>query len=96
MWAVCCSLKQARHTSAPNLSNTLLIRKGVNSGRQAIIEKINKSAYGQCVTLLSRPDIEEPALDPSNTLLIRKGVDLGRKAITRKEIGRRVGSMLLS
>jgi hypothetical protein len=38
----------------------------------------------------------ESALDLSNTLLIRKSVDLGRKAATREEIGRRVGSMLLS
>jgi hypothetical protein len=28
-------------------------------------------------------------------LLIRKGVDLGRKAVTRKEVGRRVSSVLL-
>ena len=52
-------------------------------------------AYGQCVTLLSRPGIGEPALDPSNTLLIRRGVGSGREAATRKEVGRRVGSMLL-
>jgi hypothetical protein len=50
VWTVCYSSEQARHTSAPILSNTLLIRKGVDSGR---------------------------------------------KAATRKEIGRRVGSMLL-
>jgi len=37
----------------------------------------------------------ESALDPSNTLLIRRGVDSGRKAATR-EVGRRVGSVLLS
>ena len=53
-------------------------------------------AYGQCVTLLSRPGIGEPALDLSNTLLIRRGVDSGRKAATRKEVGRRVGNVLLS
>jgi hypothetical protein len=53
-------------------------------------------ACKQCVILLSKSGIGKPALDPSNTLLIRKGVDLGRKAITRKEIGRRVGNMLLS
>jgi hypothetical protein len=51
VWAVCYSPEQARHTSAPN---------------------------------------------PSNTLLIRRGVDSGRKAATRKEVGRRVGSVLLS
>jgi hypothetical protein len=38
----------------------------------------------------------ESALDPSNTLLIRRGVDSGRKAVTREEVGRRVGSVLLS
>ena len=53
-------------------------------------------AYGQCVTLLSRPGIGEPALDLSNTLLIRRDVDSGRKAATRKEVGRRVSSVLLS
>ena len=52
-------------------------------------------AYGQCVTLLSRPGIGEPALDLSNTLLIRRGVGSGRKAATRKEVGRRVSSVLL-
>jgi hypothetical protein len=81
---------------APNPSNTLLIYRGVDSGRQAVIEEGGRSACGQCVTLLSRPGIGEPALDPSNTLLIRRGVDSGRKAATRKEVGRRVGSVLLS
>ena len=38
----------------------------------------------------------ESALDLSNTLLIRRGVDSGRKAATREEVGRRVGSVLLS
>jgi hypothetical protein len=38
----------------------------------------------------------EFALDLSNTLLIRRGVDLGKKAVTREEIGRRMGSVLLS
>jgi hypothetical protein len=38
----------------------------------------------------------ESALDLNNTLLIRKGVDSERKAATREEIGRRMGSMLLS
>jgi hypothetical protein len=38
----------------------------------------------------------ESALDLSNTLLIRKGVNSGRKAATREEVGRRMGSMLLS
>jgi hypothetical protein len=51
VWAVCYSPEQARHISAPN---------------------------------------------PSNTLLIRRGVDSGRKVATRKEIGRRVGNVLLS
>jgi hypothetical protein len=37
-----------------------------------------------------------PAPNPSNTLLIRRGVDSGRKAATREEVGRRVGSVLLS
>jgi hypothetical protein len=78
---VCYSPEQARHTSAPNPSNTLLIRKGVDSGRQAANEKGGRSACEQCVTLLSRPGIGEPALDPSNTLLIRRGVDSGRKAV---------------
>jgi hypothetical protein len=59
-------------------------------------EKKGRSACEQCVTLLSRPGIGEPALDPSNTLLIRKGVDSGRKAATRKEVDRRVGNVLLS
>jgi hypothetical protein len=57
MWAMCYSPEQARHTSAPNPSNTLLIRRDVNSGRQAIIEKRDRSACKQCVTLLSRPGI---------------------------------------
>jgi hypothetical protein len=35
VWAVCYSPEQARHTSAPNPSNTLLIRRGVDSGRKA-------------------------------------------------------------
>jgi hypothetical protein len=38
----------------------------------------------------------ESALDLNNTLLIRKGVDSGKKAATRKEVGRRVGNILLS
>jgi hypothetical protein len=50
VWAICYSPKQAKHIFATNLSNTLLIRKGV---------------------------------------------DLGRKAVTKKEIGRRVGNVLL-
>jgi hypothetical protein len=37
-----------------------------------------------------------PAPNLSNTLLIRRGVDSGRKAVTRKEVGRRVDSVLLS
>jgi hypothetical protein len=53
-------------------------------------------ACEQCVILLNRPDIKEPALDPSNTLLIRRDVNLGRKAVTREEINRRVSSVLLS
>jgi hypothetical protein len=53
---VCYSPKQARHTSAPNLSNTLLIRKGVDSGRKAATRKEVGRAYGQYVTLLNRPD----------------------------------------
>jgi hypothetical protein len=53
-------------------------------------------AYRQCVTLLNRPNIRKPALDPSNTLLIRKGVRSGRKTITRKEVGRRMGNVLVS
>jgi hypothetical protein len=39
VWAVCYSPEQARHTSAPNLSNTLLIRKGVNSGKKAVTRR---------------------------------------------------------
>jgi threonine/homoserine/homoserine lactone efflux protein len=70
--------------------------RGVDSGRKAATRKEVGRACGQCVTLLSRPGIGEPALDPSNTLLIRRGVDSGRKAATRKEVGRRVGRMLLS
>ena len=80
---------------ALDLSNTLLIRRGVGSGRKAATRKEGR-AYRQCVTLLSKPGIGEPALDLSNTLLIRRGVDSGRKAATRKEVGRRVGSVLLS
>jgi hypothetical protein len=34
VWAVCYSPEQARHTSAPNPSNTLL-RRDVDSGRKA-------------------------------------------------------------
>jgi hypothetical protein len=57
VWAVCYSPEQARHTSAPNPSNTLLIRKGVDSERQAVIEEGGRSACEQCITLLSRPGI---------------------------------------
>jgi hypothetical protein len=60
----------------------------------AAVTRKEGRAYGQCVTLLSRLGIREPALDPSNTLFIRRGVNLGRKAVTRKEIGRRMGNML--
>jgi hypothetical protein len=120
-------------------SNTLLIRRGVDSGRKAATRKEVGRACGQCVTLLSRPGGYGPAPNPSNTLLIRRGVDLGRqavmeegsrsgvwamcyspeqarhtsapnpsdtllirrgvgsgrKAVTRKEVGRRVGNVLL-
>jgi hypothetical protein len=55
-----------------------------------------RSACEQCVTLLSRLSIRELTLDPSNTLLIRKGVNSGRKITTRKEVGRRIGNVLLS
>jgi hypothetical protein len=61
-------------------SNTLFIRKGVDSGRKAATRK-EVGRRVSSVTLLSRPGIGEPALDPSNTLLIRKGVDSGRKAV---------------
>jgi hypothetical protein len=71
VWAMCYSSEQARrdYGPAPNPSNTLLIRRGVDSGRQAVIEEGGRSACRQCVTFLSRPGIGEPALDPSNTLL---------------------------
>jgi hypothetical protein len=48
------------------------------------------------ITLLSKLNIRELALDPSNTLLIRKSVNLERKIATREKIDRRVGNMLLS
>jgi hypothetical protein len=35
VWAIYYSPKQARQEPAPNPSNTLLIRKGVNSGKKA-------------------------------------------------------------
>jgi hypothetical protein len=35
VWAVCYFSEQARREFALDLSNTLLIRKGVNSGRKA-------------------------------------------------------------
>jgi hypothetical protein len=40
VWAVCYSPEQARHTSALDPSNTLLIRKGVGSGRKADREMV--------------------------------------------------------
>jgi hypothetical protein len=36
VWAVCYSPEQAKRESALDLSNTLLIRKGVDSGRKAV------------------------------------------------------------
>jgi hypothetical protein len=43
VWAMCYSLEQARHTSAPNPSNTLLIYRGVDSGRKAVTkEKVGR------------------------------------------------------
>jgi threonine/homoserine/homoserine lactone efflux protein len=62
-------------------SNTLLIRRGVDSGRKAATRKEVGQACGQCVTLLSRPGGYGPAPNPSNTLLIRRGVDSGRQAV---------------
>jgi hypothetical protein len=62
-------------------NNTLLIRRGVNSGRKAATKKEVGRAYKQYVTLLSRPGNYGPAPNPSNTLLIRRGVDSGRQAI---------------
>jgi hypothetical protein len=59
------------------------------------MEEGDRSACKQCVTLLNRPDIGEPALDPSNTT-IYKGVDSGRKAATREKIDRRISRVLLS
>jgi hypothetical protein len=84
---MCYSPKQARrdYGPAPNPSNTLLIRKDVNSGRQAVIEKGGRSAYRQYVTLLSRPGGYGPAPNPSNTLLIRKGVNSGKQAVIEEE-----------
>jgi hypothetical protein len=35
VWAMCYSSEQVRHISAPNLSNILLIRRGVDLGRKA-------------------------------------------------------------
>ena len=55
MWAMCYFFEQARRESALDLSNTLLIRKDVNSGRKAATRKEVSRACGQCVTLLSRP-----------------------------------------
>jgi hypothetical protein len=62
-------------------SNTLLIRRGVDSGRKAATRKEVGRACGQCVTFLSRPGGYGPAPNPSNTLLIRRGVDSGRQAV---------------
>jgi hypothetical protein len=43
VWAMCYFPEQARHISAPNLSNTLLIRKGVDSGKKtATRRKVNR------------------------------------------------------
>jgi hypothetical protein len=40
VWAMCYSPEQARHNAEPalDLSDTLLIRRGVDSGRKAVIE----------------------------------------------------------
>jgi hypothetical protein len=87
VWAVCYFPEQARQREpALDLSNILLIRRGVDSGRKAATRKEGR-AYRQCVTVLSRLGTGEPALDPSNTLLIRRGVDSGRKASTRRQVG---------
>jgi hypothetical protein len=39
VWAGYYFSEQARHTSAPNPNNTLLIRKSVSSGRKAVTRK---------------------------------------------------------
>jgi hypothetical protein len=57
VWAMCYSFEQARHISAPNPSNTLFIRKSIDSGRQAIIEKGGKSACEQYIILLNKLSI---------------------------------------
>jgi hypothetical protein len=41
------------------------------------MKKGGRSACGQCVTLLNRPSIKEPALDPSNILLFIKALIQG-------------------
>jgi hypothetical protein len=43
VWAVCYSPEQARQGPAPNPSNTLLIRRGVDSGRKADREMVFRS-----------------------------------------------------
>jgi hypothetical protein len=43
VWAVCYSPEQARRESALDLSNTLLIRRGVNSGKKTVTrEKVGR------------------------------------------------------
>jgi hypothetical protein len=38
VWVVCYFSEKVRHISAPNPSNTLLIRKGVDLRRKTVIE----------------------------------------------------------
>jgi hypothetical protein len=78
VWAMCYSPEQARHTSAPNPSNTLLIRKGFDSGRQAVIEKGGRSACGQCVTLLSRPGRDLRPIRVTHCLFVKALIQGGR------------------
>jgi hypothetical protein len=79
---------------APNPSNTLLIRKGVDSGRQAVIEKGDRSGVW-AICYSPEQARRESTLDPSNILLIRRGVNSGRKAATRKEVSRACGQCVI-
>jgi hypothetical protein len=79
--AACYSLAAQAKADLRQSSNTLLIRRGVDSGRKAATRKEVDRACGQCVTLLSRPGGYGPAPNPSNTLLIRRGVDSERQAV---------------
>jgi hypothetical protein len=87
--------KQVRHTSALNPNNTLLIRKGVDSGRQAEIEEGDRSACEQCITFLNKSGIHLRSIRVTHCLFVKALIQEGRQK-SKKEIGRRVSNVLLS